>query len=498
MFNYKHKLKYLGVKYVFPSILDNWPIDKWCVQTQKPSGTLVDILAEAKLHDNYCLANKFMAKKSAVVNELFLEEKVKFFKEEEYNKEDLRYLQQFLTGHFSQKKHLRVLLTELIGHALIEAQNSPTGLKDDLKVRKIINERQKEKWERTTDILSLAVEILNAASYSADDVFDKTMFRYDVPTVYKKHGHFAGVIGADILFHYLGNYIFYKTIRQHEKGVEEAYLGKKGKVSVNKDPYSLKWESKEKNIYVYINPEQYMDVWEVWTWSWYMINSGQIRDLYEFKIKNINNFDIKSYVHRTYRLSGGFIETLAHLSAAFVGCGYWVGRQNIGKWAAIYGTMTQIRNDFFDYVVNPNPGHKIIKETHEDVGLGRTTLPLGFAYLKANKAARKIIIDLAKNIAKNKRKTGNFIEQRMKLNKIIADNGGFRAVKYLVYNLTYEALEEILKLKNDFKNNIFYWQLVSWTHACLNIVNIFPEKETKPAKEVDIFDIEKVYEYLKK
>jgi geranylgeranyl pyrophosphate synthase len=342
---------------------------------------------------------------------------------------------------------------------------------------------------------------LNAASYTADDAFDETESRYGVTTPQKVYGAFAGPIGADILLHYLGNYLFYKTIRIHEKGVEEAYLTGSGEVSVNDDPYSLKWKDQKTGTYVYINPEQYMDVWEVWTWAWYMINSGQIRDLYEFSLSDIGAFDAASYVNRAYRLSGGFIECMAHLSAAFTGCGYWAGRQNIGKWAAIYGTMVQVRNDFYDYVTYTVEGsaHKLIKGTHEDVSLGRVTLPLGFAYQHASAADKKEMTNIASFIATQKRNNEEIkLEDKLKLNKLIAKNGGFLASKRLVYNLAIWALEELLVLKGDFEDDKYYQELIAWTVATLNIVNLSPEEEKSQRKVVeDIFSLKETYDYLK-
>jgi geranylgeranyl pyrophosphate synthase len=243
-----------------------------------------------------------------------------------------------------------------------------------------------------------------------------------------------------------------------------------------------------------------MDVWEVWSWAWYMINSGQIRDLHEFNISNISRFDIQSYAARSYRLAGGFMECVAHLSSAFTGCGYWKGRQNIGKWAAIYGTMIQVRNDFYDYVTYAveGSGHKFIKETHEDVALGRVTLPLGLAYSRASDSDKQAMIDTVNSISDNK-KEGKEIDigDKIGLNNLIAKNGGFLASKKLVYNMTLWAINELLTLQDDFKDDDHYWDLVAWTVASLNIINLMPENQKTQEKEVgSIFNLKEVYEYL--
>ena len=497
---YKHNLKNLGVKYSFPELLNTHDLADWCHHVSKPDlGTLktLDTLNFRKLNRS---TNDFMRDGSQAVNQLFSSEIENFLKEEKHNNADAKYFLDFLKAHFSQERHVRILLVQLIGRMLISAQGSPDGLTDDLKTRKIINETQRKAWEETVDYLSLATEVLNAASYSADDAFDETETRYGVMTPQKEYGIFAGPIGADILLHSLGNYLFYKTIRIHEKGVEGAYLTEAGEVSVENDPYSLKWKDRKTGTYVYINPEQYMDVWEVWTWAWYMINSGQIRDLYEFKLSDIEMFDAVSYVNRAYRLSGGFIECMAHLSSAFTGCGYWAGRQNIGKWAAIYGTMVQVRNDFYDYVTYTVEGsaHQLIKGTHEDISLGRVTLPLGFAYQQASPAEKEEMASLAK-LMTTKKKNGEEIklEDKLKLNKLIAKNGGFAASKKLVYNLASWALVELLALKDDFKDDAHYQELVAWTVATLNIVNLAPEEEQPTEKtSKDIFSLEEVYAYL--
>ncbi|MDO8451709.1 MAG: polyprenyl synthetase family protein [bacterium] len=498
---YKHNLKNLGVKYSFPELLNSRDLKGWCENVSKPDPDVLHTLGSVNFRKLNRDTNDFMRDRSQAVNGLFSQEIDVFLKEEKYNNADTKYFIDFLKAHFSQERHVRVLLVQLIGRMLLDAQNSPKGLTDDLKTRKIINQTQFETWGKTVDYLSLATEVLNAASYTADDAFDKTDSRYGVVTPQKTHGPFAGPIGADILLHYLGNYVFYKTIRIHEKGVEEAYLTGSGKISVNDDPYSLKWEDKETKTYVYINPEQYMDVWEVWTWAWYMINSGQIRDLYEFNISDIGTFNVASYVNRAYRLSGGFIECMAHLSSAFTGCGYWAGRQNIGKWAAIYGTIVQVRNDFYDYVTYTVEGsaHKLIKDTHEDVALGRVTLPMGFAYQKANASEKKEIMDTARFIADQKENGKEIdLKYKIKLNGLITKNGGFIASKKLVYNLVSWALSELLVLKDDFKDSNYYWELVAWTIASLNIANLMPEAEESQEKVVkDIFDLQEVYTYLK-
>lgn len=495
---YKHNLKHLGVKYSFPELLNKQPLKKWCEQITKPSDRLLSFVSSINLEKNYHRANKLMVDKSTDVNNLFLDEINNFLKQEKYNKDDVGYFKEFLEEHFKQEKHMRVLITQLIGNILLNAQNSENGLKDDLKTRKIINGKQLDDWYKTLDLLSLAVEILNAASYSADDVFDQTDLRYGISTIYKKHGNFAGVISADILFHYLGNYVFYKTIREHEKGFEHAYWTKNTKVSTNVKSYSVKWEDQKNDVYVYVDPEQYMDVWEVWTWAWYMINSGQIRDLYEFNFSEIDNFSITAYANRAYRLAGGFIESATHLTSAFMGCGYWSGRQIIGKWAAIYGAMAQMRNDVYDYVVNPPSDHKVVKETHEDVSLGRVTLPLGYAYLKANQKDKSKLLGLVKTI-NNKKINHKSItrEEKLELNKLIANNNGFIASKKLVYNLTLWALEEIMELRKDFGEDKYYWQLVAWTMAALNIINLQPEAENIQNKNANIFKLNDVCNYLK-
>lgn len=499
---YKHNLENLGVKYSFSDILSNLKLKDWSEEVKKPDKRLLEILNSLDLGKKYGEVNGFMEDKSEKVNKLFFKEIPSFLSEEKHGKSDTKYFMDFLGAHFSREKHVRVLLVQMIGRILLNAQNSEAGLEDNLKIRKLINADQLKTWDKTLDYFSLATEILNAASYTADDSFDKTESRYGVATTYKKHGDFAGTISADILFHYLGNYIFYKTIREHEKGVEVAYLTDSGKVSVNDNPYSLKWQDKKTDTYVYINPEQYMDVWEVWSWAWYMINSGQIRDLYEFKISNISNFNIESYIARAYRLSGGFIECMAHLSCAFTGCGYWEGRQNIGKWAAIYGTMTQIRNDFYDYVTYTVEGskHQLIKDTHEDVSLGRVTLPLGVAYSKASKSDKEEMVKVVNSMINQKEKGSEInIEERLKLNNLIEKNGGFLATKKLVYNMTLWAVEELLLLKDDFKGDDSYWDMIAWTMACLNIVNLSPENHESKEKFVgNMFDLNEVYIYLNK
>lgn len=497
---YKHNLKNLGVKYSFPEVLNSHDLASWCEKVSEPEPALLKKLSAFDFRKLNRITNDFMRDRSQAVNKLFSSELDSFLKEEKHNNADTRYFLDFLKAHFSQERHVRVLLVQLIGRMLINAQSSPEGLTDDLKTRKIINEAQLKTWGETVDYLSLATEVLNAASYTADDAFDETDTRYGAKTPQKTHGSFAGPIGADILLHYLGNYLFYKTIRVHERGVEEAYLTRSGEVSVEGDPYSLKWKDQQTGTYVYINPEQYMDVWEVWTWAWYMINSGQIRDLYEFSLSDIDAFDPAAYVNRAYRLSGGFIECTAHLSSAFVGCGYWAGRQSIGKWAAIYGTMVQVRNDFYDYVTYTVEGsaHKFIKDTHEDASLGRVTLPLGFAYRHANSVEKEEMKNLAQLMA-DKKKNGEEIdvEHKLRLNTLIAKNGGFLASKRLVYNLATWALKELLVLEGDFKDDTYYQQLMAWTVATLNIVNLSPEEEKPTAKAVtDIFSLEEVFTYL--
>lgn len=498
---YPHNLKNLGVKYSFPELLNSRDLKQWCESVSEPDSEMLRILSSTNFRKLNRHTNDFMRNKSKAINDLFSKEINGFLKEEKYNSTDTKYFIDFLQAHFAQEKHVRVLLTQLISRMLLDAQNTSQGLTDDLKTRKIINRKQFETWGKTVDELSLAIEIVNAASYNADDAFDKTDARYGIPASQKKYGDFAATIGADILLHYLGNYIFYRTIRKHEQGVEEGYLTESGAVSTNDNPYSLKWEDTKSKTYVYINPEQYMDVWEVWTWAWYMINSGQIRDLHEFNLSDIENFSISSYVNRVYRLSGGFIECIGHLSSAFVGCGYWTGRQNIGKWAAIYGTMVQVRNDFYDYVTYTVEGsaHKFIKDTHEDVSLERVTLPLGVAYQNASPADRKELMDSARSIAEKKKNNKPIdTEEKLRLNVLIAQNGGFLASKRLVYNLTQWALSELLSLQKDFENNEYYWELVAWTVANMNIVNLMPEGgETQEKVVKDIFNLQENYTYLR-
>jgi geranylgeranyl pyrophosphate synthase len=498
---YKHHLKHLGVKYSFPKLLSEKDFSEWVRETKAPDDDVLEALRAVDLGKRYGAMNALMEERTKNINALFLEEVLEFFENESGGKEDAKYFSDFLQAHFSREKHVRVLIVQMVGEMLLGAQGTPDGLKDDLKVRKIINSEQAEIWRTTLDYLSLAVEVVDAASYVADDAFDKTLSRFGVDTPYKVHGDFAGPIGADILLHSLGNYIFYKTIREHERGVEAGYLTESGSVSTNDNPYSLKWKDDTTGVYVYINPEQYMDVWEVWSWAWYLINSGQIRDLYEFGLEDIGSFDVDSYISRAYRLSGGLIECATHLSAAFMGCGYWEGRQHIGKWAAIYGTMTQIRNDFYDYVLYSVDGpkkHDFVKETHEDVSLGRVTLPLGFAYAQADDADRKAMLELASSMKEKKAQGMEIPEQdRLKLNGLIAKNGGFLASKKIIYNMVTWAVDELMSLRKDFQDNGRYWDLVAWTVASLNILNIDPERTDPGAGSVgNMFDMKAMADYL--
>lgn len=499
---YKHQLKHLGVKYSFPDLLSEKDFFAWTREVRRPEERIVKVLHTVDLGKRYGRMNVLMKEWTREVNKLFQKEISDFLENEIHGKEDSKYFIDFLHAHFSREKHVRVLLVQAVGEMLLDAQKNSEGLRDDLKTRKIINTEQLSAWRKTLDHLSLAIEIIDAASYVADDAFDRTPSRYGVDTPYKVHGDFAGPIGADILLHYLGNYIFYKTIREHERGVEAAYLTESGSVSTNDNPYSLKWKDDATGVYVYINPEQYMDVWEVWSWAWYMINSGQIRDLYEFSVENIDTFDIDAYISRAYRLSGGLIECSAHLSAAFMGCGYWEGRQSTGKWAAIYGTMTQIRNDFYDYVVfaeekGPKK-HSFVKDSHEDVSMGRVTLPFGFAYAQANDRDKKKMVKLAKSMVRRKGKDRPISKQhRLRLNLLIAENGGFLAAKKVLYNMVVWAVEELMELEGEFRDSERYWDILAWTVASLNVLNLNPEYSVSGEEFAgNIFDLDEMAEFL--
>ncbi len=484
---YKHRLKYLGILYSFIKDINNKPFGVWCDKVNSPSAKICKQLEPQILLAYYQKANALMEKKTGLINALYQKNAKNFFDSNKYIEK--RYVMGFLNAHFSRNRHVRVLLTELVGNMLITQQDSPKELKDSLKVRKIINKQQRKHWSETIDLLSLTIEVLNAASYVADDAFDQTEERYGTQTVYKQFGTFAATIGADILVHHFGNYLFHQTIRTHERGAEQAYLTKTGSVS-HEDPYLLKWHEKKKNTYVFVGPEQYMDVWEVWTWAWYMINSGQISDL--------QGFTVESYANRAYRLAGGFMETIGHLASAFAGCGYWAGRQTIGKWAAIYGTIQQVRNDFLDYVLYSTPGHSIVSTSFEDVCLGRVTLPFGYAYLHASKSDQRKMVSLAQElIGKSGSDEEDLRNDKIQLNRFIAKNGGFDATKRLVYNMVLWAVDELIKLQNDFEDNEHYWQLVAWTVASLNIVNIHPENDQIHEKAVKNFlDLNEVNKFL--
>jgi geranylgeranyl pyrophosphate synthase len=498
---YKHHLKHLGVKYSFPKLLSERDFSVWTREVQAPEEVVLESLRRADLGKRYGEMNSLMEERTKDINDLFQKEVPEFFENESDGKDDAKYFIDFLRAHFSREKHVRVLVVQTVGEMLLGAQNAPTGLKDDLKVRKILNAEQSDAWHDTLDYLSLAVEVVDAASYVADDAFDRTVSRFGVDTPYKVHGDFAGPIGADILLHSLGNYFFYKTIREHERGVEVAYLTASGSVSTNDNPYSLKWKDEATGVYVYINPEQYMDVWEVWSWAWYLINSGQIRDLYEFPLDDIGSFDVDSYVSRAYRLSGGLIECAVHLTSAFMGCGYWEGRQHIGKWAAIYGTLTQLRNDFYDYVLYSVEGpkkHSFVKGSHEDVSLGRVTFPLGYAYAQADDKERRELLRLATSMKNMKDGAVEIPEEdKLALNRLIAKNGGFLAAKKLIYSMAVWAVGELMELKGDFADNDRYWDLVAWSVATLNVLNIHPESIDPGAGSAgNIFDLKAMADFL--